>query len=165
MRIRRQAAAFRQLLPEILQIFFIQPAFEIRPRIHARRGVTLEINLIAGKILRGSAKKMVERHFVKRRRGRERRNVPTDVCRRVRLDHHCHRVPAHDALDAAFDDAVAGIFRLVRRRDRVDVRRRQAGGRLRRGAQFLRHFFKQLRGALIALAFKCQFKNRPERFR
>ena len=153
MRIRRQPAALGEFLPEILQMLFVQPAFEIGARIHAGRGVALKINLVAGKILRAPAEKMILRHFVKRRRRRERRDVPADVRGGIRLHHHRHRVPAHDALDAALDVAVAGIFRLLRRRDGVDVRRRQAGGRSRRGAQLLREFFQQLRRALGALAF------------
>ena len=42
MRIRRQPAAFGEFLPEILQMPLVQPAFEKRARIHARRGVALE---------------------------------------------------------------------------------------------------------------------------
>ena len=61
MRIRRQPAAFGEFLPEILQMSFVQTAFEKRPRINARRGVTLEINHVAGKILRAPAEKMIER--------------------------------------------------------------------------------------------------------
>ena len=52
MRIRRQPAALGEFLPEILQMLLVQPAFEKRARIHARRGVTLKINDVAGKIFR-----------------------------------------------------------------------------------------------------------------
>ena len=68
MRIRRQAAAGGQFLPEIQQMIFIQPALQKRPRINAGRRVALEIDLVAGKILRAPAEEMVEPHFVKRRR-------------------------------------------------------------------------------------------------
>ena len=77
MRIRRQpvccASQFPpprtgEFLPEILQVPLVQPAFEKRPRIHARRGVALKINDVAGETVRATAKEMVERHFVKRRR-------------------------------------------------------------------------------------------------
>ena len=97
MRIRRQPAAFGEFLPEILQMLFVQPAFEKRPRIHARRGVALEINHVAGKILRAPAEKMIERHFVKRRRRGVGRDVAADVGGGVGLDHHRHRVPADDS--------------------------------------------------------------------
>ncbi len=50
MRIRRQAAAFREFLPEILQLRVAQTAFEKRPRIDARGGMALKINLVAGEI-------------------------------------------------------------------------------------------------------------------
>ena len=42
MRIRRQPAAFGEFLPEISQMPFVQPAFEKRPRIHARARRALE---------------------------------------------------------------------------------------------------------------------------
>ena len=128
MRIRRQPAAFGEFLPEILQMLLVQPAFEKRPRIHARRGVALKINEVAGKIFRAPAEEMVERHLVKRRRRGERRDVAADVRGGVGLDHHRHRVPADDALDAALDVAVARKWRLLLRRNRVDVRRVDAGG-------------------------------------
>ena len=159
MRIRRQAAAFAEFLAEILQIFFIQPAFHVGARIHAGRGVALKINLVAGKVFRGTTKKMVLCHLVKRRRRRERRDVAADIRGGIRLHHHRHRVPAHDALDAALDDAVAGIFRLLRHRDGVDVRGGDAARRARRGPQLLRELFEHLRRALGALAFQGQFKN------
>ena len=126
MRIRRQPAALGEFLPEILQMSLVQPAFEKRPRIHARRGVALEINHVAGKILRAPAEKMVERHFVKRRRRGVGRDVPADVRGGIGLDHHRHRVPADVALDAALDLAVAGKRRLLLRRNGVDVRRVEA---------------------------------------
>ncbi len=105
MRIRRQPAAFGQFLPEILQMPFVQPAFEKRARIHSRRGVALKINDVAGEIFRRAAEKMIERHFVKRRRRSVSRDVAADVRGRIGLDHHRHRVPAHEAFDAALDVA------------------------------------------------------------
>ena len=88
---------------------------------------------------------------------------PTFVVR-IGLDHHRHRVPAHDALDAPLDVAVAGIWRLLLRRNRVDVGRRQPGGRARRGAKLVGEFLQQFGGALRPLVFQGQFENRLQRF-
>ena len=163
MRIRRQPAALGQFLPEILQVALVQTAFKIGARIHAGRGVALKINDVAGEILRRPAEKMISRHLVKRRRRRERRDVAADVRVGIGLHHHRHRVPADDALDAAFDVAVARIRRLLVGRDGVDVRRGQAGGRTRRGAQLCRDLFQQLRRALRPLALHGQFKHGLQR--
>ena len=88
--------------------------------------------------------------------------MAANVCSGISFYHHRHRVPAHDAFDAAFQFAVAGILRFLRRGNGVDVRRRGAAGRARRGAEFLRNFFQHLRGALGAFALQRQFKNRFE---
>ena len=165
MGIRRQPAALGQFLPEILQMLLVQPAFEKSARIHSGRGVPLEINEVARKIFRASAEKMILRHLVKRRRRCERPDVSAHVRRGIRLHHHRHRVPADDALDAAFDVAVAGKCRLLLRRNRVDVRRGQTRRRARRGAQLFRELFEQLRRALRPLALQRQFKNRLQRLR
>jgi hypothetical protein len=37
---------------------------------------------------------------------------------------HGHRIPSHEALDASFQLALAGVARLLVARDRVDVGRR-----------------------------------------
>ena len=165
MRIRRQPAALGQFLPEILQLLFVDPAFEISARIHAGRGVALKINDVAGEIFRRAAEKMILRHFVKRRRRREGRDMSADVRRGIRLHHHRHRVPADKAFDAALDVAVARKRRLLVRRNGVDVGRGRAGGRTRRGAQLIRQFFQQLRRALRSLALQGQLEHRLQGFR
>ena len=49
-------------------------------------------------------------------------DVPADVGRLVRLEHHRHRVPADDALDLPFEVPVAGERDFLVLRDRVHVR-------------------------------------------
>ena len=67
---------------------------------------------------------VVEADFVERGRRGERRDVAADaVFGLVGLDHHRHRVPAHEALDPALDFAAARERRLLGRRDGVDVGR------------------------------------------
>ena len=165
MRIRRQPAAGCKLLAEILQLRFINPAFHVGARIHTGRGVTLEINHVARKIFGATPEKMILRHFVKRRGRRKRRDVATDVRIGIRLHHHRHCIPAHDTLDAALDVAVAGILRLLLGRNRVDVGRRLASRRARRGAKLFRELFQQLRRAFRALILQRQFENRLHRIR
>ena len=65
MRIRRQPAAFGEFLPEILQMPVVQTPLDIRPRIHARRGVALEENDVTGKIFRMPAEEMILRRLRK----------------------------------------------------------------------------------------------------
>ena len=164
MRIGRQTTAWREFLPKILQMRFVQTAFEIRARIHSRRGVTLKINHVAGEIFRAPTEKMILRDFVKCRRRREGRDVTTDVRVRIRLHHHRHRVPADDALDATFNVAVARIHRLVGGRNRVDVRRVLPRDRTRLGAQLAREFFEQFRRAFRPATFQREFQNGLQRF-
>jgi len=68
MRVGGEAPAFGQFLAEIGQVAFIEPAFEERPRVNARRGVALEIDHVAGKILGARTEKMVEGDLIKRSR-------------------------------------------------------------------------------------------------
>ena len=123
MRIRGQPAARRELAPEIVELFFGEPPFEERPRINARRRVTLVIHDIAIARAAGS-EEMIEADFVQRRRRRERRDMSADaglvlVC----AQHHRDRVPADEALDAALDLLAAGKRHFLIGRQRVDVRR------------------------------------------
>jgi len=81
-----------------------------------------------------TVEEVIERDLVERGRRGIGRDVPADaVALLVCPDHHRHRVPADDALDTALDVAVAGIRRLLLRRDGVDVgradglRRRNSG--------------------------------------
>ena len=125
MRIARQAARRLQLAAEVLQVVFAQPAFEKGPRIHAGRGVPLEIDQVAAvAVVAAAAEEVVEADFVQRGRRGERRDVPAQAVEVLvgPVDHR-HRVPANDALDPPLQLAVARISRLLAAVDRVDVGR------------------------------------------
>ena len=124
MRITRQPAPRRQLLPEILQMPLLQPPLQKRPRIIPRRRVPLKINQIRRLPVIAAAEEMIVRHLIQRRARGIRRDVPAHVRVRVRPHHHRHRVPAQDALDLRLHPPVPRIRRLLFHRDRVDIRRR-----------------------------------------
>jgi hypothetical protein len=113
MRIRREPAAWFHFPAEVFQLFFGEPAFEISAGVNSRRGVSLKINHVAVAGFRGRMKEVIERHFVKRRRRCERGNVSADAfLKLVGADDHGHRVPAHQALNAAFHFLASGKRRL-----------------------------------------------------
>ena len=89
----------------------------------------LEIDLVGRLLALLAAEKVVEGHFVQRGGRSEGGDVPPDAgAELVGADDHRHRVPADDALDAAFDLAVAGVLGLEFGGDGVDIRSRRAGG-------------------------------------
>ena len=72
--------------------------------------MTLEVNLVGREPAFLAAEEVVERDLVKRGGRGKRRDVSADAgALLVRADDHHHRVPADDALDAAFQLAVAGV--------------------------------------------------------
>ena len=64
MRIAGQPAAFAQLLTEVFQLLFAQPAFEECPGVDARRGMALEVDLVAAEVAALAAEEVIEGHFV-----------------------------------------------------------------------------------------------------
>ncbi len=124
MRVRRQAAAFRQLLAEMLQLFGAEPAFEEGAGVDAGRGVALEVDLVGAVGVVRTAEEVVEADFVEVGRRGEGGDVAADgAVFLVSLDDHGHGVPADEALEAAFHLAVAGEERLLGGGDGVDIRR------------------------------------------
>ena len=112
--IRTQASAGLQFAAEILQLLFRNSAFKISTRIHAGSGVPLEVNDVAVAALRLRAEEMIEGNFIQRRSGGKRRDVPADAFLNfVGADDHRQRVPANQALDAAFHLLAAGKRRLL----------------------------------------------------
>ena len=98
---------------KMFEILFGQPSFDEGPRVHSRRGMSLEIDEVARVFARPGVKEMVKADFVQRRRRGKGRNVAADAgIIRVGPRDHGHRVPADDALDPPFDLDVAGIARL-----------------------------------------------------
>src|SRR5262249_62202407 len=91
-----------------------QPPLEVGPRVDAGRAVALEIeDVAAGRVIEAPPD-VVEADLVERGSRGVRRDVAADsVLLLVRLHDHRHRVPANDALDAAFQVTVAGIRGLL----------------------------------------------------
>src|SRR4051812_48580424 len=85
--------------------------------------MSLEEDDVAVVVVALALEEMVEADFVERCGRRERRNVSANaVVGLVRLDDHCERVPADEALDPALDFAAAGKRWFFYSGDRVDVR-------------------------------------------
>ena len=127
-RVRRQAVA-ADLAAEVVELLLGQPSFEERPRVDARRGVALDVEVVAGETVVLAAEEPVEADLVERRRRREGGQVAADALGvLVGLDHHHRRVPTDVRADAALDVLVAREPRLFLGRDRVDVRRADRGG-------------------------------------
>jgi hypothetical protein len=123
-RVRGQAATLRELAPEVLELAPADAAFQERPRVNARRGMTLEVDDVALLRVGAALEEVVEAHLVERRRRRVRRDVAADpVTQLVRADHHGECVPADEALDAPLDTLVARERGLLADGDRVRVRR------------------------------------------
>ena len=126
MRIRRQAAARRQLAAEIVELLFGEAPFEKRARVDAGRGMPLVIHDVAIAGVAGP-EEMIEPDLVQRGRRRKRRNVAADAgLVLVRPQHHRNRVPSHQALDAALDLLAAWKRHFLFGGQRVDVRRVRA---------------------------------------
>ena len=131
-RVARQAVT-ADLHAEMVEVVGREPALEERARVDARRGVSLEVHLVAGLAVVLAAEEVVEADLVERRARRERRQVTADARRSVvgPADHH-RRVPADEGAYAPLDVLVAGEPGLLLGRDRVDV-----GGRHLRGQAHL----------------------------
>ena len=100
-RIRGQAAAGLDLLAEVVEVILGQPALEKSTGVDARRGVTLEEDLVAHSVGVLAAEEMVEADFVQRGGAGVRREVATDSGRPiVGAQDHRHGVPADHAPDA-----------------------------------------------------------------
>ena len=117
MRIRRQPAAGGQLAAEVLQLLLVEPAQQERPGVNPRRGVALKKDLVGRLPALLAVEEVVEGHLVECGGRGVGGNVAADArAFLVRPDHHRHGVPADDALDRAFDFAVAGIVAAAARR-------------------------------------------------
>ena len=125
-RIRRKPFAV-DFLTEVRELLFADAAFQKGARVHARRRVPLEEDEVAAERLARCAEKMIEADVVERRRGCEAGDVAAQLRRcLVGLDHHRHRVPTDVVADARLELFVARNLRLLRGRNRVDVRRLNA---------------------------------------
>ena len=127
----RAAPAVRELLAEAVELRLRDAALEEGPRVHARRGVALEVDLVAAAGVVLAAEEVVEPDLVEARRRLVGRDVPADAdLGPVGAGDRHGGVPADERADAPLDVLVAREVRLALRRDRVDVvgaaQRRQA---------------------------------------
>ena len=60
MRIGGEAATFSEFLAKVLELVFVETAFEEGTGVDARGGVALEINEVAGKLLTGARRKWLK---------------------------------------------------------------------------------------------------------
>ena len=110
-------------LPEMAQLLLGQASFEVGARVDTGRSVALDEQHVTRMLIRGGAPEVVEPDLVE---GRS-RGVGGDMTAILRgdpvgLHHHRHRIPTDVRLDAPLEFAVAGVVRLVSRRDAVEVR-------------------------------------------
>ena len=126
MRIGGETLAALDLAPKAVEHVLVHAAFQVGPRIDARRGVTLEVDLITDPVLVLAPKEVVEAHVVQLGRGGEGGDVPSQPgVIAVGARHHHRGVPADDVADAFFHLLVAGEGRLVDATNRVHVVRAQ----------------------------------------
>ena len=123
MGVRRQPTAGIELAAEVFQVRLVEPAFEVRAGVDAGRRMALKKDHVAV-VAVVAPEEMIEPDFIECRGRREGGNVSADPFRRLVGPHdHRRRVPAHEALDPAFEVRVARHQRLIVGGDRVDVRR------------------------------------------
>ena len=143
MRVAGQPCAVAaDLAAEVVEIVLGESTLEERSGVHARRGMALDVDVVAGLTIVLAVEEVVVAHLVQRGGAGEGRQVTTDAIGvLVGAGHHHRGVPADEGADAAFDVIVAGEPRLALARDGVHVRR---GDRRRerhlRGAGFLEQF-------------------------
>lgn len=122
MGIRRQPGFGLQLPPKIFQILLGDAALQVRPRIDTGSSVTLEVNDVAGVFGGFGPEKMVKTDFIQGCAGGIRGNMPAQAgIAAIGPYDHRHGIPANDALDAAFDFAAAGKYRLALNGNGIDV--------------------------------------------
>ena len=123
MRIGRHALAV-DFAPEIEDAIFREAPFHERARVHARRGMPLEINQVAAvSFVRRMPEMLLAGAEERADRGEARDMAAELVIALVRARHQHHRVPAADGADALLERHIAGRALLHVRRNRVDVRR------------------------------------------
>src|SRR5262245_51977314 len=84
--------------------------------------MALKVNHVRVMIAVTAAEKMVQPHFIKRGRRGIGGNMTANVwMKTIGFDDHRHGIPTDIALDTPLDFSIAGIARLVLRRNRVDV--------------------------------------------
>jgi len=146
-------AVAAHLHPEVVEVVLGEAPLEVGAGIDPRRGVALEVHLVAGGPVVLAPEEVVEPDLVQRGRRGERGEVPADALRHVvGARHHDGRVPPDERPDAALHVLVAREPRLELGRDRVDVGGGDGGGEpdaLLAGALEQPH--QQVAGAVAAM--------------
>jgi hypothetical protein len=125
----------------VVELLLADAALKEGPRVHARRRVALEVDLVAGAVI-GSPEEVVEADFVQAGGAGVGGQMTADALEaRVGAQHHGQRVPANDATDAVLHLLVTREIGLLLGRDGVDVaglhERRQPDVQLARALQQL----------------------------
>src|SRR5882724_10976885 len=95
MRVGGKPAAFGEFLAKMLEVMFVQPAFQKGAGINSWRGVALEINDVAREITVTRAEEIVERDLVQGGGGGKGGNMAAQaIVDGVGIDDHGHGVPA-----------------------------------------------------------------------
>ena len=127
MGVAAQSSFGLEFTAKILQLVDRQSAFDERSRVHARRGVALEVNQIAlVAALATSSEEMVEGDFVEGRTASEGADMaPLPFVFLIGPNDHGHRIPANDALDPSLGLAISRISGLFEGWYGIDVRCRR----------------------------------------
>ena len=154
MRVAAEAgAAAANLAAELFQIRLVEATLEKGAGVDARRGVALEVDVVARVAVVLAAEEVVEADLVQARRTREGAEVTADsffVLVRAHDHHRC--VPTYERANATLDVFVAGEPWLGFARDRVDVRRADGCGKAHlRGVRVLEQLSEQEPGPRLAV--------------
>src|SRR5207247_10127090 len=111
LRVAGQALA-SDFLPEIEQLLFGQPAFEVGARIDARRHMALDVEAVAAVVFALGMPEMVEAGAKQAGQRGKRADMAAEVAavgrvQPVGVDHHGHGVPAHVGAQALLDFKIA----------------------------------------------------------
>src|SRR5690554_5002684 len=144
-RIGRQAIAI-YLFAVFVQLLLGKAPLKKRTGVDTRRGVALEIHQVCCTLFTASVEEIVEAHIVQGSRGREGRNVATQITRALVGPHrHGHGIPANQGADTALHEQITRHSGFLGNRNTVTERRsnrvRQLGavpaGTLRQALQYV----------------------------
>ena len=145
MRVARQALAI-DLLAEVEQLLFGQPAFKVSTRINAGGHMALDIEAVAAVVFTFGMPEMVEagaEHAGQRSEGADvtAKVTAIDGVQPIGFNHHGHGVPTHVGAQPPFNRQVAGGSLFLVGFDGVDI---AGGGRERHVDAFFSCMFEQL---------------------
>ena len=116
-----------RLAAEVVEILLGEASLQERARVDSGRRVTLEEDLVPGRLVR-AAEEVIEADLVEAGGAGIGGEVAADALETgVRAQHHCQRVPADHPPDAVLHRLVTGEVGLLLGADRVDVARLRQG--------------------------------------